>query len=846
MFPQASSQLYPDSAPQLYPETTADAPSQFYTDPKSQLYPEPTQFFPEPTQFFPEPTQFFPEPTQFYPDTTSQLFTDTTSQMYSDLTSQLSSNPFTAPDQFVPSVDNFQYPAFSGTSTVDELTVPSAFTAFGPVDNLPTTRLDGGDISSQFVPEVCVDIAIPSEVVNNGSFTVVPVEDVQDYSLVDNALQKDTRADSLDSLSSGKGYASDASSDIYMNSDYTDTLNSVTSHTLLLEASKYSKESNSAPNTEETITAEPETAPLSDSFYTNDAFDSGVSLTSQYRSEHSLSSEVIPEEKNENEEDNENYNWITAYNSGNHEGEDSGATQDGGNVSDTEQVLLEAPDCVEDLVHQLAEQHPSDVVELHVEVLDEPVYQPLTEPIPEEEEGWMNSTESLHHYKLLKQGRTGTMFNLHERQSFLNLTAASVTSLGHVCQKALQYVRADMEFGSMMSLGLGDSMKHPSLLTLGKGGQPPSDLESLSGGLKKKIEPSVASGRHTRNLIYVSVLATILLVSINATRNLQSSLNQEGGVGITSLAISFAFYTLGSLISPIVVQKLGVRGSITFGLVLQLIYVAANLYPVMWLMAPASAGGGVSLAIIWNAVSTYIVLLARGESSYKEKLYERVSDKYFGIFCLIYQCNLVVGNLIASLILTFGDSAGSGSAAMLLNNTGLLNSSASNLTGSLASTQLLLAQNYFINNNETADRDVTGETLGLGSQSDFGLGTNVSSGAFDATKETHYHLCGSAFCHHFEINQDASTVSDYTKYLLFGIFMFLIGLAILIATFLLEPLCVRLSTVAAKPWQTVKRQVVSLARFSCNTKFLLLLPLLFYSNMQFSFVCSEVMMVSQY
>ncbi|KAL8565441.1 hypothetical protein ACOMHN_049418 [Nucella lapillus] len=501
---------------------------------------------------------------------------------------------------------------------------------------------------------------------------------------------------------------------------------------------------------------------------------------------------------------------------------------------------------LESLVQQLAELHPTGMVSITVDEVDTPgvevksvSLQAVHKPTPEPprtpfEHSLLYSTESLNAYKLSKQGYSNnsnslhvqaiknwqarTMNNINVRSSFRNLASASVNNLGQACRKALSYIRTDMEFSSMMSLG--DGGRKPSILTVTEG-ETPSDEESSTDEVSPKGQPSVASGRHMRNLMFMSLLITIFFVANFATRNLQSSLNQEGGVGVISLAVMFVFYILGSLLSPVMVQGLGVKRCIIGGLVFQLMYVAANLYHVMWLMVPASMGGGASLTLIWNAMSTYVVMLARGESNVKHKSYERVSDRYFGIFCLFYQSNLIVGNLIAALVLSYGDSSGDSSAAIA--------GSGINSTGA----------NHSVFYNES--QQLQSDTNIPGTAYEHGVLNGSSFAAILTTSEASpYDICGADFCQHYVISTGGSSVSQFTTFLLFGIFMILLVVCMFIGLCLLEPLSPHVFTSTGSPWRRVKDQIVSLSKFSRNRKFLLLLPLMLYSVMQYSFVTSEL------
>ncbi|XP_005105589.2 uncharacterized protein LOC101856043 [Aplysia californica] len=401
--------------------------------------------------------------------------------------------------------------------------------------------------------------------------------------------------------------------------------------------------------------------------------------------------------------------------------------------------------------------------------------------------------------------RAGTMQNLHERLSFLDLT--EISKVGRACQKALIYLKDDLTFGSLASLN--------NMANKGFDKDPGQGVSLIDGG---KVLDVVPSSRHTRNLVAMSLVITLLFTAIGSVRNLQSSINHEGGVGVISMAVTFAGYMIGSVFSVSVVQNFQPRTSIIINLIPNLLYVAANIYPTLWIMAPISFIQGWSTAILWNAMSTYVTFLARGRAQKKNESFEIVSGRFFGIFCLIYQSYLIVGNLIASLVLMFGKTP---------------DPLAQNATA--ANSSLVIAQAFNHSQN-----------LSYGAEAPTSLSADVNSrlpplpSNLTLKDVTHLHLCGAEYCQHFDLEGSAFSVSVETKYVLFGIYMGCIVLAILIAMFILEPLNVRLFSPNTSRLQKTKSQLLSLVKFSVNRKFLLLLPISMYSVMQFGFVSAEV------
>lgn len=401
--------------------------------------------------------------------------------------------------------------------------------------------------------------------------------------------------------------------------------------------------------------------------------------------------------------------------------------------------------------------------------------------------------------------RAVTMENIHERSSFVSLI--NIEKMSRVCQKALIYLKDDLTFGSLASLN-NIAAKHCTSST--------QDIHLVNGSSNVDV---IRSTKHRQNVVALSISITLLFVAMGSIRNLQSSLNQEGGVGIISMAVSFAGYMLGSIFSSSIVQSFQPKKCIVVSLIPNLIYIVANIYPTMWLMTIASLIQGISLAIIWNAMSTYITFLSRGYALKKNEDFEKVCSTFFGLFCLIYQSYHIIGNLIASLVLM------PGSVAMLANP--IFQNMTTNVTTVSSSEDLLLEEFLAPVPAMFPIRSISA--------------TRQNLSLWDST---HLNLCGAAFCNQFEVNGSRVTVSTNTKYLLFGIYVGCIVVSIGVAAFVLEPLNQRLFQSTVSPAQKMKRQLISLARFSVDTRFLLLLPLLMYSIVQFGFMSGEVTVVS--
>ena len=166
-----------------------------------------------------------------------------------------------------------------------------------------------------------------------------------------------------------------------------------------------------------------------------------------------------------------------------------------------------------------------------------------------------------------------------------------------------------------------------------------------------KFEPPESKPKNFKNLFVVSIGLTILYFAIGGLRNLQSSLNSDGGIGVISLATTFAAFTVSSLISPYLVQMYRPKLCLIIGFTSHIFYVIANYCPRLVYFIPASVVLGFGNALTWNAACTYVTELGINEAEWKKKFPSHVLSRYFGFFFLIYQSSTVFGNLISSLIL---------------------------------------------------------------------------------------------------------------------------------------------------------------------------------------------------
>ncbi|CAF3858734.1 unnamed protein product [Rotaria sordida] len=162
-------------------------------------------------------------------------------------------------------------------------------------------------------------------------------------------------------------------------------------------------------------------------------------------------------------------------------------------------------------------------------------------------------------------------------------------------------------------------------------------------------EHSLPKIRRKTDFTILCLTFILVYTSYNAVTNLQSSIHTDNTIGYHSLAIISGCSILSCLIftNPLIFIG-GYKWTIVLAQFGFLIYIAANMYPKVWLMHPASVFCGLFRAGFWTALSAYITDL--GTSKQAGPITDAVINKYFGIFFSAFQTSQIWGNLVAYIL----------------------------------------------------------------------------------------------------------------------------------------------------------------------------------------------------
>lgn len=166
------------------------------------------------------------------------------------------------------------------------------------------------------------------------------------------------------------------------------------------------------------------------------------------------------------------------------------------------------------------------------------------------------------------------------------------------------------------------------------------------------------SKKPVKDAVLLGVTFLCVFTSFHALQNLQSSLHQDEGLGMASLAAMYGTSFVTSLFTPAIVFNIGIKATLLLGCLLHLIYVACNILPSWFTLIPGSVLLGLGTCPLWTAANTYISALARvrveADIAAVPKKVTTVHAAFShlnGIFHSMFMGGNLFGNLLSSLIL---------------------------------------------------------------------------------------------------------------------------------------------------------------------------------------------------
>ena len=222
------------------------------------------------------------------------------------------------------------------------------------------------------------------------------------------------------------------------------------------------------------------------------------------------------------------------------------------------------------------------------------------------------------------------------------------------------------------------SHRHPvANNALGKKALSLSSLQVLSADQKasnitnadpqNKASKSIRRYRH--NLFVISVGLMLVFSAFKALQNLQSSLNAEQKLGVSSMSLLHGSMVLTCLFIPGLVNKITSKWTIVVGVAFYMCWIGANFYPRFFTLIPTSLGAGFGQSLTWGAQVIYFHQLSELHADVTQQMTQNEIIKSNGIFMAIFQTSHIWGNLLSSVLLASAQNYSSHQASAAVNVT---------------------------------------------------------------------------------------------------------------------------------------------------------------------------------
>ncbi len=289
---------------------------------------------------------------------------------------------------------------------------------------------------------------------------------------------------------------------------------------------------------------------------------------------------------------------------------------------------------------------------------------------------------------------------------------------------------------------------------------------------------------YVKNLCVLSASFMFLYTAFFALRNLQSSINPEAGLGLAGLACVSASFILFCFLAPAVIHCIRPKFALVFSMCAFFVYQGANMYPRFTTLIPASVVLGGAMACLWVSQGTYLTSIAFTYAAVTGKKADGVLALFNGFFLFCLQSAQILGNLIASALLTFS----------------------------------------YVNPWEGNDVNVTHTTE-----------TSAVGGVRHAdTFDTR--ICGANYCHSYVIDHINLHLGSHLLITLLSVFIGLTLCAVLLCAVFLD----KLDVIFHRNRLTIKRNLLSIGTLHADRRLLLLITMVLFLGLQGSFLFGEV------
>jgi len=308
--------------------------------------------------------------------------------------------------------------------------------------------------------------------------------------------------------------------------------------------------------------------------------------------------------------------------------------------------------------------------------------------------------------------------------------------------------------------------------------------------------------KYMKNLLILCLSFFFVFMPYLSLRNLQSSLNAAGGLGLYSLSCLYACFFVGCIFATTLVQRLRPKWTMLMCMCTMFLFDLVNFHPTFYTLIPMSGVVGFALGVIWTAHATYLTNIAASYAILTEKKIQEVLLRFNSIHFVFYQSAQIVGGLVSSAVLN-----NSGSGAPSLNDTFPTFHNNESFSGVNGTEFELFNYTVYTTTHDALELEVLDELR---------CGTSYCPGGYGGPTSK-------------------QEISMGMVYMLVGIFTGCTFVGILIMFLFLD----RLEGVMKKSHATLGKQLGAVFRFYADRRVVCLIGIMFYSMLQSSFMFGE-------
>ncbi|WAR13620.1 UN93L-like protein [Mya arenaria] len=159
-----------------------------------------------------------------------------------------------------------------------------------------------------------------------------------------------------------------------------------------------------------------------------------------------------------------------------------------------------------------------------------------------------------------------------------------------------------------------------------------------------------------RSFISLCTGLMFAFMSFMPLRNIQTSLYPMKQLGNLSLAAMYISFAVGCLFSNWITQNARPKGIILIAVFGHVVYCAANVYPSLYSLLPASCFFGFFHAPLWTTQELMIASYGASYTAISQVHIDKAVHQFQSVFLVFCHAAQVLGNLVESAVLHCGDT----------------------------------------------------------------------------------------------------------------------------------------------------------------------------------------------